>query len=624
MATFPVEQPRQPNDPLISPWLVRLPILFVSGGILLMLILTALVGVYQIAFRDRVIPGVSSYGIDLSGMTRDQARSALEDRFTYARDAVFTFRDGDQFWQLSAGDLGVTFDADTTVSDAFAPGHGSNLLDDLVTQALTWLNGRSISPIIRYDQNEAVAQLETIAGTINRPPQDATLTVNGTDIQATLGSSGRSLDITSTLSRLDDAILHLSSGGEVPLIINETPPVAWDAAAAAERAKIALSAPVTLVADDSNGNTLGPWIASVDQIRALLRITTVKNGDGTLRYEVSVDPAPFQAYLQTLAPGLLATPQDARFHFNEQSHQLEVIQPARNGRTLNIPQTLARMEQAIFSSTNRVVPVAFDYTLPQYPDDVSAAELGITQMVSQGTTFYTGSPQARKDNIILAASKFDGVIIPPHTIFSFDKVLGDVAPEAGYVSGKVIVGGRTIDGVGGGVCQVSTTAFQAAFYGGFPIVERYAHGYRVGYYEQGEGVGMDASVYQDDNPLDNLDFRFLNDTDFSLLIETSVFPGNNSVQFRFYSTNPGRQVVKQGPVITNEQPAAPTVYEANPNLSAGQQLQVDWAAQGAEVRVTRVILDTAGNEISRDVFYSNYQPWGAIIQVPPGDARLKQ
>ena len=621
MATLPAEQPGQ-REPLMSPWLVRLPILFVTGGVLLLLILTALVGVYQVAFRERIVPGVSSYGINLGGLTRDQAREALNGRFTYARDAVFTFRyssgaGDDQFWQLSAGDLGVAFDPDATVNEAFAAGHNGSLLDNLVDEALIWLNGRSISPVIRYDQNAAVKQLETIAQAVDNPPQDAALTVNNSDISATPGRSGKVLDITSTLNRLDDAILNLSNGGEVPLVINETPPVSWDAQAAADRARLALSAPIMLVADDAKGGTLGPWVASVDQIRALLRIDTVKNDDGTYRYEVSVDPAPFQTYLASLAPGLIATPQDARFHFNEQTHQLEVIQPARNGRALNIPQTLARMEQAIFSSDNRVVPMAFDYTAPQYPDNVSAVELGITQMISQGTTFYTGSTQARKDNIILAASRFDGIIIPPHTVFSFDQWLGDISPETGYVSGKVIVGGRTIDGVGGGVCQVSTTAFQAAFYAGFPIIERYAHGYQVGYYAQGEGVGMDAAIFSPE-----LDLRFMNDTDYSLLIETSVYPGNNSVQFRFYSTNPGRQVVKQGPDITNVTAAAPTLYEANPNLSAGQSLQVDWAAQGAEVRITRLILDMSGNQISKEIFYSNYQPWGAIIQVPPGDARL--
>ncbi len=617
MTTFSAGQSQQPRDPAISPWLVRLPILFISGGILLMLILTALVGVYEVAVRQRILPGVSSYGVDLGGMTRQQATDALAGHFTYDKDTIFTFRDGDKFWQSSAGDLGVTFDVDATVADAYALGHDGNLIENLSDQALIWLNGRSIAPIIRYDQNVAVARLTAIAREIDRTPEDATLQISDGSVQATPGRSGRTLDVTATLARLDDTILNLSSGGEVPLVINETPPVAWDAQAAAQRAQIALSGPVMLVADDANGGTLGPWIASVDQIRALLKIETVPNGDGTYRYEVNVDPQPFRAYLETLAPGLISAPVDARFHFNEQSGDLEVIQPSRSGRALDIPQTLARMEQAIFSSGDRVVPLAFSYTLPHYSDQVTAAELGITELISQGTTIYTGSSQARKDNIIRAAAKFDGIIIPPHEMFSFDQWLGDVSPEEGYISSKVIVGGRTIDGVGGGVCQVSTTAFQAAFYAGYPIVERYAHSYRVGYYEQGEGAGMDAAIFSPD-----LDLRFLNDTDYSLLIETSVYPGSNSVQFRFYSTNPGRQVVKQGPEITNVRPAAPTVYEANSDLQPGQSLQVDWAAQGAEVRVTRVILNSSGNEIKREVFYSNYQPWGAIIQVAPGDSRL--
>ncbi|MBK8020420.1 MAG: VanW family protein [Chloroflexi bacterium] len=204
--------------------------------------------------------------------------------------------------------------------------------------------------------------------------------------------------------------------------------------------------------------------------------------------------------------------------------------------------------------------------------------------------------------------------------------MGDISPEEGYVSGKVILGGRTVDGVGGGVCQVSTTAFQAAFYGGYPIIERYPHGYRVGYYERGEGVGMDAAIYKPDEAdgpyASELDFRFVNDTDYHLLIETSVFPQSDALQFRFYSTNPGRQVVKVGPEVLNVQPPAPTRYEANSDLIAGQELQVDWAAEGSEVRLTRQILDSNGNEMRRDVFYSNYQPWGAIVQVAPGDPRI--
>ena len=620
MTSVPAGHDTQPlasyDESLINPWLIRLPILFLSGGILLVLVLTIAVGLFQINYANKIIPGVSAYGIDLSGMTVEAARQALESSFTYDEDAIFTLRDGERFWQRSAGELGVIFDAQATAAEAYAIGHSGNPIDDVIDQLLTWLNGRSLSPTIRYDQTIAVQFLNEIAAEINRSSQDATLTIDGLNIEATPGQSGRTLDVMATLNRLDSAILNMSAGGEVPLVINETPPIAWDAEAAARKARVAISAPVLLVADDGYGGTLGPWTASVDQIAQLLRIESVTNADGSLSYDVTVNVEAYRPYLEELAEGLILTPQDARFHFDTNTLQLVRIQDAVNGRRLNIPETLNRLEQAIFSSDNRIVPMAFDYELPRYHNDVTAAELGITEMVSQGTTHYTGSPQARRDNIALAISRFDGIIIGPGEVFSFNRYVGDISPEEGYVSSSVIVGGRTVSGVGGGVCQVSTTAFQAAFYAGFPILERYAHGYRVGYYETGEGVGMDAAIYTPD-----LDFRFQNDTDYHLLIEASIIPQQNMVQFRFYSTNPGRQVVKEGPVIRDVLPPAPTRYEVNNDLAPGQSLQVDWAAEGAYVEVRRIILDANGNQIRSEVFASQYQPWGAIVQVPPGDPR---
>jgi vancomycin resistance protein YoaR len=169
---------------------------------------------------------------------------------------------------------------------------------------------------------------------------------------------------------------------------------------------------------------------------------------------------------------------------------------------------------------------------------------------------------------------------------------------------------------------VSTTVYQAAFYAGYPIAERWTHGYRVGYYERGEGAGMDASIYQGDPGEASLDFRFVNDTDYHLLIETSIFPGDDAVQFRFYSTNPGRQVIKSGPQISNiGQPPAPR-YIPNPDLFAGQEVWLERPIEGAYVVVNRTILDANGNELDSTDFRANYQPWGAVIEVPPGDARL--
>jgi vancomycin resistance protein YoaR len=133
------------------------------------------------------------------------------------------------------------------------------------------------------------------------------------------------------------------------------------------------------------------------------------------------------------------------------------------------------------------------------------------------------------------------------------------------------------------------------------------------------GAGADAAIFQP-----TADFRFQNDTPYHLLIETSVFPGSDAIQVRFYSTNPGRKVIVEQPEVRDIVPALPTVYEVNPELLAGQSLQVDWSAQGASVSVVRIIEDLSGNEIRRETLFTQYQPWAAVIQVAPGDSRLGQ
>jgi vancomycin resistance protein YoaR len=595
--------PDDAADMPFNPWIVRLPILAVVGAVLWALLMTLALAAYQRYIEDKIVPGAQIMGVSVGGMTPAQALAAVEDRFSYDQEAVFTFREPgtDRFWQLSARDLGVTLDAEATIEAAYQLGHSGSVISDVVQQGLIWLNG-----------------LNEIAAQIDRPPQDARLIFDGTNVQTTPGQIGRVVDVRATLAQLDAAIMRLANGGEIALVISETQPIAFDAESAAAKARAAISAPVMLVADDGQGNALGPWFAQPAQIAALLTVAAITVEDGTQRYDVSVNVAPFRAYIESLGAGLLVPARDGRFHYDESSGQLIMIQSAVNGRTLNVDETLRRMEEAIFSPSNRTVLLAFDYQLPRYHNNVTAGELGITELIAQGNSSYAGSPRARIDNIILAASRFDGIIIAPGEQFSFNAWLGDVTPEAGYVSGRIIYGGRTIDGVGGGVCQVSTTAFRAAFYAGFPFVERHAHGYRVGYYERGdpEGVGMDAAIYTGE-----LDMRFINDTPYHLLIETSVYPATSTVQFRFYSTNPGRQVVKQGPVVQDVQAPLPTRYEVNSELLPGQELWVDWAAEGAYVEVTRIILDTAGNEIRRERIASQYQPWGAIVQVAPGDGR---
>lgn len=609
-----------------APWLAWMAGLGVTGIALGLAALVALLMVFRTSYADRILPGMSVNSVALGGMTYDEALAAVESGFTYDEAAVFTFRDPTNaapdapFWQMTAGELGVRFDAKSAVDAAFARGRTGNALDDTVAGALIWLNGESIPANITYNQNIALAHLLKIAAELERPGMDGALVVNGTNVMAVAGQSGRVVDVAATLAALNDAITRLNTGGEIPLVIAQHTPNITGVELAEARARAALSGPLQLVADDNNGGTLGPWTITQEQIAALLSVALVDNGDGTQRYEVGIDLSAFEGYLNTLAPGLVTQPIDGRFHFNETTRQLEVIKPSVGGRSLDVARTLQALEDKVFSTTDRTAHMVFNYDQARYHNNISAQELGITEMVVEATTTFTGSPAERRTNIAVGTALYDGIIIGPGEEFSFNYWLGDLSEEAGFTEGNVIFGDRTVKGIGGGICQVSTTIFRASFFGGYTIIERNAHGYRVGYYEQnGFPPGLDAAIWTPER-----DFRFQNDTPHHLLIEASVYPGSDVLQVRFYSTSVGRQVEIETPRVANVIAAKPTLYEANPDLQAGQVLQVDYSAEGADVNVTRIIRDAAGNEIKKDNVYTHYLPWGAIYQVAPGDSRLGQ
>lgn len=264
------------------------------------------------------------------------------------------------------------------------------------------------------------------------------------------------------------------------------------------------------------------------------------------------------------------------------------------------------------TTPNRSIPFVLEEIVPVVNSNATGEELGITELVSESTTWFYGSTDSRKHNIARAAANFYGIVIAPGEEFSFNKYLGPISAQDGYETGLIIVGGRTIKGVGGGVCQVSTTVFQAAFWAGFPIVERWAHGYQVGYYNDGEGAGMDATVF---SPI--VDFKFINNTPHYLLMENYYNEQFQSLTVKFYSTSMDRSIVKSTPFIENETPANPDIYEFNPEIPEGTVEQVDWAVGGSRVTITREVYNYNGDLILEDVFVSNYIPWQNVYQYGP-------
>ncbi len=586
------------------------------GFALFMALVMIFIAGTQIWFAGRIIPGVTVGGVAIGGMTPAAATSAINEAITFPQNGRILLQDGQNGWIAKPQELGLFLDPGASAQAAFKVGRQGGLFRRLTDQFNAWYRGASLPPTLVFDQRLAYQYLINISQQINRDVSEASLSISGTEVVVRSGEIGRSLDIDATLALVSAQVQTLQDG-LVPLVVRETPPVILDASEQAEVARRILSQPLTLTMPEGMSAQGAPWVFDQPMLASMLAIERVKDGDGET-YQVGLNSQALISFLSNLAPDLQTYPVNARFIFNDDTRQLDLLEHAVIGRTLDVEASLRAIQDGIKNGQHEI-PLVFQINEPPATDTTTAEQLGITEAVSVESSYFYGSDKSRVQNIQAAASRFHGLLVAPGETFSMANALGDISLDNGYAEALIIVGNQTIKGVGGGVCQVSTTLFRTAFFGGFPIVERHAHAYRVYYYEKVAGnrvdtslAGLDATVFV---PL--VDFKFTNDTPYWLLMETYVNPSNSSITWKFYSTSDGRTVEWKTSGVTNRVPPPEPLYKENPDLAQGEIKQVDWAAEGADVVVERTVYRN-GQVYLSDVIRTHYQPWQAIYEYGPG------
>lgn len=583
------------------------------GVLLTLLILAVTLLLYQGRHVDRVFTGVQLGAHDLSGMSEAEVRAVVAE-LAPASSAAVTLVDPQtgQEWQYPPAELGLHIDVDRTVAAAMAVGRRDSPWETLREQFNSWYYGQAIAPVVVFDEGEYASAIGELAAEIDRPVVESWLEFDGVnaDLQASL--PGRQLDVADLQARLTGPLLEFRPV-RLELLIHQLAPTVLNDPELDARLQGMLE-PMTLYfqepLDDVDMERLQ---VTTEQLAGWLRIEMVAGPEGGSDYHVFIDENAVRAWLREVEAQVFRPPQNARFYFDDNTRQLVLVAAHRNGRALDTEATLARFMEQV-DSPDRSLPLITREITPTVHSAATAQELGITELITQTTTWFYGSTPERKHNIARAAAQFFGIVIAPGEEFSFNRYLGDVTEEAGFTNGLIIIGGRTVEGVGGGVCQVSTTLYQTAFWSGFPITERLEHGYRVPYYDDGEGPGMDATVF---SPI--VDFKFVNNTQHHLLIENYYNANFEALTFKFYSTDVGRRVEKSEPVIANVVPPNPDVWEFNEELEEGEIEQVDWAVEGSDVTIIRRVYDSNGNLMYGDEYFrSHYIPWQNIYQYGPG------
>lgn len=277
-------------------------------------------------------------------------------------------------------------------------------------------------------------------------------------------------------------------------------------------------------------------------------------------------------YVAALALKVNKNPEDAKLKMD--GGKASVFSTGAKGLEIDEEKSVNILTNYIAGS-NFQNPVALSYkeTDPKIPSIDSIDNLGVADLIGEGRSNFRGSPRNRIFNINVATKRFDGVLIKPGEEFSFVTILGEVDGDHGYLPELVIKKDKTEPEFGGGICQVSTTAFRAALNAGLKITARRNHAYPVQYYNP---QGMDATVY-----VPRPDLKFVNNTPKYILIQTRI--EGTELIFDFYGTNDGRKVELTGP----------TVLERNPDGSM-------------KTTLNQKATDADGNVIIDDDFKSAY------------------
>lgn len=587
-----------------------------TGLALLLLGLTLLISNYQTEHEARIFTGVTVAGVDVSGLSEAEAAVRLATAAQQAAQSqLVTLVDPitQQEWQFTPTELGLQLDTAATAANAYAIGRTGDSAQRLRQQFDSWYYGLSAPPVVMLDESQLLTAIDQIAAEVGQMPLNASIELGDSGVDFIASQVGRVLDKADTHARLLPLLSQVQQPIRLELLVHESLPQVRDASASAAKLQNMLSGPVSVYLQTPlEGVDLQTLEVSTETLRQWLRVQLVEDETGQATYDIFFDEVALRSWLEGIAPQIEREPENARFYFDDPTQQLVLVEPHVNGRKLNIEATLARFSEQV-QTPNRAVPLVVEEIVPVVNSNATAADLGITSLVSERTTWFYGSSAERKHNIARAASNFYGIVIAPGEQFSFNKYLGDISEEDGYKPALIIYGGQTIEGLGGGVCQVSTTLYQAAFWGGYDLGARLPHAYRVGYYDDGEGPGMDATVF---SPI--VDFTFTNNTEQYLLIENYYNEVYESLTFKIYSTDIGRRVEKSSPVFENVQPALADRWEYDPTLPYGQLEQVEWAAEGARVIIERTVYNFADEVRDQDILISDYIPWGNVYRYGPG------
>ena len=545
---------------------------------------------YNLYFANKIFPGVAVNNVPLAGKTIKEAGDLLT-KNTNTLDKI-SLSSPNQEFEIKLNDIDFKYDYSASALRAFSLYRTGNIFSDFYQRIKALFVKQILGLSLVISEDKLSTNLNVIADQESEEPQPPAISLNGNSISVSKGKLGKGVNLQQLRSLIGQSLAY-NRTDFIRLPFIEVGQILSDDQAdlLKSRAEKLLGKTVILKSDSPNVN-----LSFSDLVKTL-------SPDG------GYDAEQLATLVTKVAGDLNREPQNSIFTFA--NNRVSEFQPSLNGLAVKqeelqkmLIDNLKLLEQSDAKNVNLDVPLLITPAKIQTKD---VNNLGIKELIGIGNSKFAHSIANRIYNVRLAASRFKGVLVAPGDTFSFNDILGDVSSLTGYKQAYIIQDGRTVLGDGGGVCQVSTTLFRAALNAGLPIVERKAHAYRVGYYEQDSPPGIDATVYA---PL--ADLKFKNNTPAYILIQSTFNAAKLAMSFEIYGTPDGRKVTLTKPVVSDQVPPAEDLYQDDPTLPKGQIKQIDFSAWGAKV-VFNYQVTLNGQTLTDQKFVSYYHPWQAIF-----------
>ena len=553
-----------------------------TGGGLLVVLGGAYAAGYALA-GDNLPRNTVIEGVKVGGLTAETAQAKLRESLDERADAPLTITAGEKSLKATPAELGLAVDHAASIAAA-----GGGRSTNPVEIAEILFGGAELPAVVTVDTAKLETQLATLAEKVDTEPADAALAYAKGKPKITPAVDGKALQVTETGDAVRNAYLRETT---IEAVVVTTEPEVTTAEAEAVVTSIgkpAISKPVTVEVGDKGTITIEP-----ETIVESLSFVS-ENGD----LAPSLDAKKLAAGVKDdLAKLDLPKPKDARFTI-ERGGKPKLIKSV-DGEGVDAKTLAQAVLPVLRESGDRKVSVETTKQ-PAGFTTADAKAAGVKEVTGEFTTYFPGTAY-RYNNIGKAARLINGTYVAPGETFSLNARLGERTPQAGWMKGGGISGGKIDPNIyGGGISQATTTLFNAIFFAGLEDVYHKPHSLYFSRYPMGREATLDWH---------SVDMKFKNDSEYGVLLQgwtTGKTGSQGSVTIRVWSTKTYTKVKASKPVQSNWRSPGKTVYNTSKDCVPQS------AMSGFDVRYNRLFYQ-GDKVVKKEPFFWSYNTLTPVV-----------